>query len=82
MKSRATTRRLVVLTAIGLIALMGALTFWAITTASQASDAYHRQRQLLDVDLRAASAQGYTAQDLAPITVKVRALDAATAPLW
>jgi L,D-transpeptidase catalytic domain len=82
MKSQATVRRLVALTALGLLGLVGVGAYWAVTSAAAASQAYHHQRQLLDADLRAASGQGYTAQDLAPITTRARAMDAAAAPVW
>lgn len=82
MKSQATVRRLVALTALGLLGLVGVGAYWAITSAAKASENYHHQRQLLDADLRAATAQGYTGQDLAPITIKVRAIDAAAAPVF
>jgi L,D-transpeptidase catalytic domain len=53
---------------------------WANTAANQAALAYKSQRGKLDANLRAASQQGYTTADLAPITSQESTLEAAQKP--
>jgi lipoprotein-anchoring transpeptidase ErfK/SrfK len=50
------------------------------SSALQAASKYQRERQQLNAQLRAASQQGYTAQDLRPITTQVAAMDSSQKP--
>ncbi len=63
-----------------LLAGVGGLVALGNSSAGQAASAYQRARQSLDADLRVASQQGYTAQDLRPITSQVAAMDSSKKP--
>jgi lipoprotein-anchoring transpeptidase ErfK/SrfK len=76
------TRRTFATAAAALLALAtAAIVVLAGAAAVQAANTYHRQRQALDAELRAAAGQGFTADDLAPITNRLRALDTSE-PRW
>jgi hypothetical protein len=53
---------------------------WTNTAANQAALAYRTQRQRLDASLRAASQQGYTTTDLAPVTSQESTLETTQKP--
>ncbi|MDQ6921690.1 MAG: hypothetical protein M3170_08840, partial [Candidatus Dormibacteraeota bacterium] len=53
---------------------------WSYTTANQAAVKYDQERGALVAQLRAARDQGYTNQDLAPITNRLNALNSAAVP--
>lgn len=53
---------------------------WSYTTANQAAVKYDQERGALVAQLRAAGEQGYTNQDLAPITNRLNALNSAAVP--
>src|SRR5215475_12910182 len=55
---------------------------WNSSEGARAAASYHDQRQVLQLQLKAAAAQGYTSQDLEPITTQLRASDAAVEPWW
>jgi lipoprotein-anchoring transpeptidase ErfK/SrfK len=55
---------------------------WNSSTAGAASSGYQEKRHALAAELAAASRQGYTASDLAPVTSQVSTLDGATEPWW
>src|ERR1700737_3448949 len=55
---------------------------WSNNAASQAVLTYQQRRHGLDASLHAASQQGYTSQDLSPITTQLRALDHGQEPWW
>src|SRR5262249_17829996 len=48
--------------------------------AQKAAQDFHRQRELVATDLKAALAQGYTHDDLEPIASRIPSLDRAQAP--
>jgi len=58
------------------------LVLWGNASSAQASTTYQQRRHTLDTRLKVASQQGYTSQDLAPVTTQVRALDGAREPWW
>jgi hypothetical protein len=58
------------------------LVVWDNASSAQASTTYQQRRHTLDDRLRAAAQQGYTGQDLAPVTTQLTALDAAREPWW
>jgi hypothetical protein len=75
--------RAVALTAVAAVVLGAAgIVLWSNSTASAASADYHHKRQALAAQLTAASQQGYTASDLAPVTSQVSRLDGSTEPWW
>ena len=53
---------------------------WTYTTANQAALKYDRERATLVAQLGAAREQGYTSQDLLPVTSRLNALTSATVP--
>src|SRR5262245_26289703 len=53
---------------------------WANSTANEAAASYKASREKLDASLQAATKQGYTAADLAPVTEQERALDDSQKP--
>jgi lipoprotein-anchoring transpeptidase ErfK/SrfK len=55
---------------------------WSYGVTGSAANAYHMKRQALQVALRQASQEGYTSQDLAPITNQAAALDGTQEPWW
>src|ERR1051326_7484170 len=55
---------------------------WGNSSATQAANNYHQQRQALTAQLRAASQQGYTSSDVQPITSQESTLDSAAEPWW
>jgi hypothetical protein len=55
---------------------------WSGSTTGRAAGDYRKQRQALDASVAAARQQGYTSDDLAPITSQESALDGAQAPWW
>jgi lipoprotein-anchoring transpeptidase ErfK/SrfK len=65
----------VVLAGIGLV-------LWDNASSAQASSTYQQRRHALDARLQAARQQGYTSQDLAPVTSGVSALDGTGEPWW
>jgi hypothetical protein len=66
-----------------LVVLGGAgVVYWSNTAASRAAVAYEARRQALDANLRAASQQGYTSSDLAPVRARVSSLDTGAEPWW
>src|SRR5215469_13327220 len=69
---------------VGAIVVIGAFGAFAYasSSATQAATAYHQQRQALDASLRTATQQGYTSQDLAPVTSQIGPLDRGQAPWW
>lgn len=73
---------LILLAALALLAVTGGLLVESNFSAVQAQRSYQGHRQKLDLDLRAATAQGYTAADLEPITSQLRAVDSSSAPWW
>ena len=66
-----------VLPAIGVIAAVIGVTDYA---AARASSRYDHERLQLSAELRAAQSQGYTAQDLAPVTTPFQSLQAQPEP--
>jgi lipoprotein-anchoring transpeptidase ErfK/SrfK len=58
------------------------LVLWDNASSTQASNTYQQRRHALDARLLAARQQGYTSQDLAPVTSGVSALDGAQEPWW
>src|SRR5215510_8993207 len=77
--------RVPILIAVGVLVIVGFGTIPIVAgnaAASRAADAYHRQRLLLDVELRAAAGHGYTISDLSPITTHLKAVDSAREPWW
>src|SRR5204863_1196581 len=64
----------------GAVSAAAGVAIWSTASSAQAAAAYHQQRQALTAQLRAAGAQGYTSQDLRPITTQVDVLDASQAP--
>jgi lipoprotein-anchoring transpeptidase ErfK/SrfK len=69
---------------VGLLVLLGGvgIAYWSNATASQAARTYQAKRYALDASLRAASQQGYTGGDLAPITSQLSHLDTGSEPWW
>src|SRR5437588_224121 len=65
----------IVLSAIGALLLSNA-------SSTQAAATYQQRRHTLDASLRTASQQGYSSQDLAPITDRLRQMDSAREPWW
>src|SRR5258708_9545288 len=55
---------------------------WSRSSAGAASSGYQEKRQALATQLAAASQQGYTASDLAPVTSQVGRLDSSSEPWW
>jgi len=55
---------------------------WNNSEGARAAASYHDQRRALELQLKAAAAQGYTSQDLEPITQQLKASDAAREPWW
>lgn len=51
-------------------------------SATQARDAYNRERQTLSAEFRAAAAQGYGPDDLRPVTSALGTVAAGSAPWW
>jgi len=58
------------------------IALWANSASSRAALAYQTKRRALDASIAAASQQGYSAADLAPITVQVSRLDSSKEPWW
>src|SRR5579884_2658038 len=58
------------------------LVAWSNAAAGRAASTYHRERQALDARLAADARVGYTDRDLAPITNRLKAMDATSAPWW
>jgi hypothetical protein len=58
------------------------LVAWSNAAAGRAASTYHRERQALDARLAADARVGYTDRDLAPITARLKAMDATSAPWW
>ncbi len=72
-----------VVAAMGAVLLVGGgvgAAAWSNSAANQAAQAYKAKRQQLDASLRTAGQQGYTQQDLAPVTSQERALDVGQSP--
>ncbi|HZV48809.1 MAG TPA: L,D-transpeptidase family protein [Candidatus Dormibacteraeota bacterium] len=63
-----------------LLAGAGGLLAFGNSSALQAAGRYHRERQVLNAELNAASQQGYTTQDLRPITSRLAAMDGSQKP--
>jgi lipoprotein-anchoring transpeptidase ErfK/SrfK len=55
---------------------------WSNNAASQASATYQQNRQVLSAELATAAKEGYTQQDLKPVTSKYNELSASNAPWW
>ena len=55
---------------------------WSNNAASQASASYHQKQQVLSAQLATATKDGYTQQDLTPVTSRYNALSGSTAPWW
>jgi L,D-transpeptidase catalytic domain len=55
---------------------------WSNNAASQASASYHQKRQVLSAQLATAYKDGYTQQDLKPVTSKYNSLNSSAAPWW
>jgi hypothetical protein len=55
---------------------------WSNNAASQASASYHQKRQVLSAQLATAYKDGYTQQDLKPVTSKYTSLTSSAAPWW
>jgi lipoprotein-anchoring transpeptidase ErfK/SrfK len=70
-----------VVTALVLLCAVGAF-LWSNSSSTQAAATYQQRRQALDARLRVAGQQGFTSQDLAPITSQERTLDTANEPWW
>src|SRR2546429_1272395 len=68
--------------AVALVLSSVGVLLWSNATTTQASNGYQQHRQALDASLRAASRQGYTSQDLAPVTSQLQALDSSQLPWW
>jgi len=80
-----TPTRVPILIAVTALAIAGLGTVPVVAgnaAASRAAAAYHRQHLLLDGELRAAAARGYTISDLSPITTRLKAVDSAREPWW
>ena len=58
------------------------VSLWNNSEGSSAAASYHAQRRALDRQLKADGAQGYTGQDLEPITLQLGAVDKAREPWW
>ena len=82
MKILTRTRGTVAISVIALMGLIGAVVALSNVAASRAADTYHSQHRVLDRDLKSAAAQGYTAQDLTPITSRLHAVDSAQETWW
>jgi hypothetical protein len=77
-----TNRRwLIVLSLLAVVAVLAAAIAVSDYAAMRASSRYDQQRQKLAQDLRVADARGYTAEDLAPITIPFRSLQNQSEPL-
>lgn len=74
----------VVAPVVGAMVVIGAFAAFALanSSATRAATVYHQQRQALDAALRTAARQGYTSQDLAPVTSQIGPLDRGQAPWW
>lgn len=68
-----------VVAAVVVVGAVGAV-MWSTSSASHAATTYHAKRQALDASIAAAGQQGYTNQDLAPITDQARTLDVSQTP--
>src|ERR1700730_17408186 len=53
---------------------------WSYTTANQAAVKYDHARATLVAQVRSAREQGYTSEDLLPVTSRLNALNSATVP--
>ncbi len=76
-----TTRRWVIaLSALAVVVVAAAALGVSDFASVQASNRYNQQRDRLRADLRAAEAQGYTTEDIAPITSGLRAIEGQKEP--
>ena len=75
-------RWLIPLAVVVLLALLGGFLLVSNNSAVQAQRTYQGHRQKLDAELKAAQAQGYTAEDLRPITSRLSAIDSGRSPWW
>ena len=76
-----TTRHWVIALSILAVVVIVAAALGVSDLASvQASNRYNQQRETLLADLRAAATQGYTAEDLAPITSGLKSVEAQKEP--
>jgi hypothetical protein len=55
---------------------------WSNNAASQASASYQQKHQTLSAQLATASKEGYTQQDLKPVTSRYNSLSTSNAPWW
>jgi hypothetical protein len=55
---------------------------WSNNAATRASASYQQNRQVLSAELAAAAKEGYTPQDLQPVTSKYNRLSTSNAPWW
>jgi L,D-transpeptidase-like protein len=55
---------------------------WSNDVSSRSSATYEQRRQALDAQLALAVRQGYTSQDLAPVTARATELERGHAPWW
>jgi lipoprotein-anchoring transpeptidase ErfK/SrfK len=55
---------------------------WNNSEGARAAASYHDQRRALELQLKAAGAQGYTGRDLEPVTSQLSAVDTAREPWW
>jgi hypothetical protein len=78
------TRRrwLIPLAIVVLLAVAGGVLVESNFAAVQAQRTYQGHRHALDADLKAAQGQGYTAEDLGPITSRLAQIDSGPAPWW
>lgn len=76
------TRGLVVPPLAGLLAMIAVVVTQSGAAAGQASTNYQGAQHRLYSDLQRLQQQGYTAQDLKPITDSARQIEGAAAPIW
>lgn len=82
MASSSRLRTLIALNVVALLALAAAVLVTADRESSQALIQYQQQRGRLVADLRSAQQQGYTQDDLAPVSSQLSAVDNRNLPLW
>ncbi len=78
----ARTRAGALATAVAVVLAGSGLVAWSNAAAGQAASTYHHERQALNARLASDARLGYTNRDLAPITGRLRAMDATSPPWW
>lgn len=77
-----TRRWLIPVAFLVMLGLVGGFLLVSNNSAVQAQRSYQQHRQQLDADLKAAQAQGYSGEDLQPITSRLTGIDSSRAPWW